>query len=234
MSDPKFNLNEFDDKIFPESRELKLTNDIMSKIEGCVPPNLLEYVRWTIHSVLNSNRIDEIVSKLEENMYVDVIDAEKLGVKWKILKIRLRWFTKSVDFDVFISSDTISDKDFESNEEYLKNSYSSWDIAVLLRSINEWLNENWLITDNLNKYDSINSFYHCHKGSSMVSDFLRKISCQDWKPLIDGRYFLCDTYPKKEWNEYCKCAFFCNGSKYDEFEIMLPCSSYDWHLFLKI
>ena len=209
-------------RIFPQRTDLILA------IKGCLPPDLLEYVRWTIHSVLDSKRIDKIISELHENKYVKVSDAEKLGVKWKILTIRIPGSSKDIDFDVFISNDTFSTEDFESNEEYKENSYSRYDIYNLLHLINEWLNENWLISDNLERvsYSSFN-WNEC----KMAPYFLSKISCQEWKPLIDGDYFL---YCKEEGKKGYPDAFHCSNSGNSGDKVLWYIHIEDWHLFLKV
>lgn len=228
MLDVKNKFHELYMKVFPKWKESNLTDDLISAIKGCIPPDLLEYVRWTIHSVLDLKRIDEIIFELHENKYVEISDAEKLWVKWKILKIRIPGSSKDIDFDVFISNDTFSTEEFESNEEYKEHSYSRNDVYNLLRLINEWLNENWLISDNLKlvHYDFFN-WNEC----KMAPYFLSKISCQEWKPLIDGDYFL---YCKDEGKEWYSDAFICTKSGNSGDKIRWHIHIEDWHLFLKV
>ena len=233
MDSTEINLQKFDKKVFPEGPESKLTEDLISEIKDCLAPGLLEYVRWAIHSVLDSKKIDEIVSGLEEKGYVCVIDAEKLGVKWKILKIRIPGSSTWIEFNVFISNDTLTAEDFKSNEEYKKSSYSRRDVHELLCLINKWLNENWLISDNLERisYSSINY----DEVRRMAPYFLSKISCHEWKPLIDGHYFLYREDKKsKEWDPH---VFYCDSFGNSREEPI--CRNFyddedDWHLFLKI
>lgn len=231
MDSTEINLQKFDKKVFPEGPESKLTEDLILEIKDCLAPGLLEYVRWAIHSVLDSKKIDEIVSGLEEKGYVCVIDAEKLGVKWKILKIRIPGSSTWIEFNVFISNDTLTAEDFESNEEYKKSSYSRSDVSKLLYLINKWLNENWLISDNLERISYSSDNYDGVRR--MAPYFLSKISCHEWKPLIDGHYFLY--YRKDEDKEWYSTVFYCDSfGNSRERPIWRNFYEEDWHLFLKI
>lgn len=231
MDSTEINLQKFVKKVFPEGPESKLTEDLVSEIKDCLAPGLLEYVRWAIHSVLDSKKIDEIVSGLEEKGYVWVIDAEKLGVKWKILKIRIPGSSTWIEFNVFISNDTLTAEDFESNEEYKKSSYSRSDVSKLLYLINKWLNENWLISDNLERISYSSDNYDGVRR--MAPYFLSKISCHEWKPLIDGHYFLY--YRKDKDKEWYSTVFYCDSfGNSTERPIWRNFYEEDWHLFLKI
>ena len=45
MQDIKNKFHGLDKKVFPECPESKLTEDLILAIKGCLPPDLLEYVR---------------------------------------------------------------------------------------------------------------------------------------------------------------------------------------------
>ncbi len=121
---------------YQESRESHLP-DIQERINIIKRKNLKMNLFWNSSAVLKD---------MKRN-YVDIEkDKEMLGRKWRVVHINFPavWDFKWFKTDFFVSKDSITAKEFESDPKYEKFSRSFQDSKEILEAIAGYMREYWV------------------------------------------------------------------------------------------
>lgn len=153
---------------------------------------------------------DLVIQDLKEN-YVKIEENQKmLWYKWKkvFIDIPAVWKFKWFKFNCFVSYDRINIKDFESNPDFEKFSYSRKDISKALNSMNDY---NELYELAIDKYTDYENDLQLDKSSRMGLIFI----CTAWDLLkgllwLDYWYWLKNVdYDRIYWN--VRAVWICFG-----------------------
>lgn len=163
-----------------------------------------EEEKWSEMGILNPELIcnpTAILEDLQKNYLKVEFDKELFWVKWRFVHLELPpvWNFKWFKFNCFISKwESLTPGEFRSNPNFEKRSYSTEEIAQLLKAINEYMKAYLVETDwdidynnGLKDWD----YEHWKKKSKVWLDLVNYI----W--LTDCIYWLKDYEIDKFWNK---------------------------------
>lgn len=160
----------------------------------------LESLRWDREGILNALKENHV--KVEKN-------AEIMWYKWKKVHIDLpeiEWKFGWFKFEYFVSNESVLKRDFESNPELEKKSYSMGDVWGLLWAMNKYMQAMWVETDWDMDYENDLKCWKTDNYRCDAWDCLKQITWLDFWYWLRDKNVDSKKNSRSAWNcnfDYC-------------------------------
>lgn len=170
---------------------------------------------------------EKILENLKENCVKVEENVEMMWHKWKKVHINLpkiEWKFEWFKFEYFVSNESVLKKDFESNPELEKKSYSMEEVWGLLKAMNKYMQAMGVETDWDMDYENDLKYWKTDNYGCDAWDCLKNIAWLDYWYWLKDKDLDWVKNSRAEWN----CNFdYCDFDRDDS-------DSHDANLFLRL